>query len=161
MLHYNDKERMVSVKNDRLSLMRGLALVLICAVVGCGNSAAQKELVLSPTYNNLRHLSLAYSQATSKLGRPPVSVEEIRPFLSKLGNPKELLQSPIDGAPFVIRWGVDMRRMRTADGNGIIWAYAANPHDGKRWVLQERHPAEMAEDDFRSASFAPGMKKPF
>jgi hypothetical protein len=155
------KEWMFGVLNGRLSLMIRFLLVFLCGVVGCGASQKSEELTIPPVYNNLRQLSVSYSQATSELGRPPRSAEEAKPFLAKNGDPKELLQSPLDGAPFVIQWGVDVRRLTTADGKKIIWVYEANAHSGKRWVLQERQIVELSEDDFRNAPFAPGMKKPF
>jgi hypothetical protein len=137
--------------------------VLLCGACGCGDPAP-KSVETAPSLNTLRTFSTAYTQATIGLNRAPRNADEIKSYLSKLSegkDPKEFLKSPIDGAPFVIAWGVDPRSLKgTEDGKFPIWAHEANPHSGKRWVVQSRHVIEMSEDDFRNATFAPGLKKP-
>lgn len=134
-------------------------LVLLSGAYGCGASKPI-EVEIAPTYNNLRNLTLAYMQATMSLNHPPANAEQLRPFLAKMGDPKELLSSPIDGEELVIHWGVDLRSLRAKGNDWPIWVYEKNAHNGKRWVIQERNPIELTEEQFQQSLFAPGMKKP-
>lgn len=109
----------------------------------------------------MRNLSTAYMQATLALGHPPKNAQELTPYLAKLGDVKELLKSPIDGEDLVIAWGVDMRSLKRQGSDFPIWVYEKNDHNGKRWVLQERNPMEMTNEQLANAPFAPGFKKPF
>jgi hypothetical protein len=135
--------------------------VLLCGTYGCGGDAP-KSTEVSPLHNNLRTFTLAYVNATKELNRPPRNPEEIKPYLTKLGgNPSEILRSTSDGEELVIQWGSPISKMSAPDGKMLVWVYEKNAHDGKRWVLQGRFATEMTEDEFRNASFSPGIKKPF
>jgi len=41
---------------------------------------------------------MAYIEAHSKLGRPPKSEDDLKPFLKEFGSPDELLVSPTTGS---------------------------------------------------------------
>jgi hypothetical protein len=149
------------VTKVRFSLRSSVSLVLalLCGVNGCAPDAP-KKIEIPAAYNNLRNLVVAYSQATTSLKHPPANAGEIKPFLEKFGNPKEMLTST-DGTELVIHWGVNLKNLKSQEGKFPIWVYETNPHDGKRWVIQERHPTELTEEAFMNSIFAPGMKKPF
>ncbi len=80
------------------------------------------------------------------------------PYLTKLGDPKAILSSPVDGVPLIIQWGTDLQKQQ--DGHFLVWGYEKNSHNGKRWVLQGRLPIELTEEELRNVPFAPGLKKP-
>jgi hypothetical protein len=139
-----------------------LAALLLFAATGCG-SQASKEQSVAPTHSQLRTLALVYTQASFGLNRPPTNAEDLKPYLAKLGgNDNESPPPEIDWANWVVHWGVDPKNLTIgADGAYPIWVYEKSPQSGKRWVVQGRHPAELTEEQFRSATFAPGLKKPF
>lgn len=137
-----------------------LAMSALCAMaIGCGGGGP----VLSDTAKEreqLRKVVLAYTQATSKLKRPPKDAKELRPFLEKVGDPDQLLRSPRNGEEFVIHWGTNLSSLPQVGLRWPIWLYEKTPHRGTRWVVQERKPFELTEDEFRQAAFAPGFKTP-
>ena len=111
--------------------------------------------------NRLRNFTMAYLHATNALNRPPRNAEELKPYLTKIGDPKELLSSPRDGAEWIVHWGADLRKLPAQGDKSPVWLYEKNPHAGKRWVLRERNPMELADEEFRNSLFAPGFKPPF
>src|SRR5688500_1657546 len=86
----------------------GLLLLSPC---GCGSRPTVQAVPES--HQNLRNISFAYAQATDSLGRGPLNKEELKPFLKKMGDPAEILRSPVDGQEFVIHWGLDYRKMKS------------------------------------------------
>ncbi len=67
---------------------------------------AEKHRASEPYTLKFLNIQLAYGKAELKLGRPPKSAEELKPFLS---NPEDLL-SPRDQQPFEVGWGVPVLR---------------------------------------------------
>jgi hypothetical protein len=133
---------------------------VLSGVVGCGGSSTT-TVEVPKAQNNLRNFTSTYLSATERLRRPPKNADELKTDATKLGyDLKELTTSPIDGADLVVQWGVDIKALKSQDGKYPIWAYAKNPHNGKRWVLQSRHPVEMSEEEFKESPLAPGMKRP-
>lgn len=121
---------------------------------GC-SSDAPRQAPDRPAFNNLQALCAGYIRATTALQRPPKNSDELRPFLAKIvDNPDQLLKSTVDGSDLVIYWGADLRTMKPQDGQLPIWAYEQNSHRGKRWVLQERRPKELTDEEFRRAPMA-------
>jgi hypothetical protein len=118
-----------------------------------------RDGTIAPSYNSLRNFVYAYSSASARLGRPPKTAAEFKSAVAKTGaNADELLRSPANGSELVVHWGVDLKSLRSADGRLPIWVYEKRPVNGKRWVVQERYPAELTEQEFRDAAFAPGFK---
>ncbi len=72
-----------------------------------------------------------------------------------------MLNSPIDGAELVVKWGVDLKTLRPQDNKQPVWGFERNSRGGKRWVLQARLPVEMSDQELRDAVFVPGLKSPF
>src|SRR4051812_43883310 len=86
---------------------------LFCVIAGLmlGGCGRKETLTADiPNTSRVGAIQYAYLEASQKLKRPPAKVEEIRPYLQKLGNPDELLVSPRDGKPYVIVWGLDLEK---------------------------------------------------
>jgi len=79
----------------------------------------------------LHRIGQAYENASNRLGRPPKSMEEIRPAFDELGFPIGNLTSPVDHEPFVIIWDVDVS---VAPTNAVL-AYQRSCVGGQRLVL--------------------------
>lgn len=134
----------------------GAGLIAVC---GCGEPPA-KEIEMPLAQIHLRNVVLAYNQAAIALNRPPQNVDDIRPYLSKQGDVKQLLRSP-NGEEFVIQWGYDTRNAKVIGETLPVWIYEKSATEGKRWVVRGRNSLEITDEDLQNASFAPGMKKPF
>jgi hypothetical protein len=102
---------------------------------------------------NLTSIRKAYMAATTRLGRPPKNLDELKPSLAAEGNVEELLISPNDGLPYVIIYGADPRKH--------VMAYEQKGADGVRMVVdQTLLPKRLSADQFDALSFPPGYKKP-
>jgi len=151
-------EYAVLSRRARVRRLVALTLVLLCAQ-GCG-SGGTVEVAKNPVVLNMRKFAAAYIEATAKLKHPPQSAAEFRSYYAKIGDPKELLVSPIDGAELVVAWGADLQKYRAAGEHWPVWAYEANSHGGKRWVLELYRPMELTDEALRTATFVSGFKGP-
>ena len=142
----------------RVRRLVAMALALVCAQ-GCG-SRGTVEVAKNPTVLSMRKFAAAYMEATKKLKHPPQSADEFRSYYSKIGDPKDLLVSPIDGAALVVAWGVDLQKYRATGEHWPVWAYEAKSHGGKRWVLELYRPMELTDEALRAATFVSGFKGP-
>src|ERR1700687_3512944 len=138
-----------------MRLSRGLcvgALVLVSvAASGCSGRGASGES--SKDTENLTSIRKAFIAATTRLGRPPKNLDELKPSLAAEGNVEDLLISPNDGLPYVIVYGADPRKH--------VMAYEQKGVDGVRMVVdQTLLPKRLTADQFDSLSFPPGYKKP-
>ena len=138
-----------------------LGFLLVAAVqTGCGPKA--HVVPFSPAEHNLKHIAMAYNDATSQLNRPPKNAEELKRFLKEFGNPEELLVSPNDGQPYVIVWGVDPTRGGPTEYQGMwpVLAYERQGTGGARAITDIRgRPMRVPEADFPKLTFA-GRHKP-
>jgi hypothetical protein len=138
-----------------------LAAAILAVAVGC-SSSEPNVIPLSDSEKNLSHIVMAYIEAHSKLGRPPKSEDDLKPFLKEFGNPDELLVSPTDGQPYVVIWGVDPTQGGPTDYQGMwqIIAYEKAGAGGKRAVTDVRgRPMTVPDEDFPKLRFA-GRHKP-
>jgi hypothetical protein len=137
------------------------ALALGAGLAGCSPSEKVVHAKLEPAHEYLMKIGTAYVRCNDKLARPPANAGELRPFLSELGNPDELLRSPRDGEPYVICWGVDLRTpLPWARGTSVL-AYEHTGASSKRYVLTTMRSVVLLTDtEFRQASFAPGHSPP-
>jgi hypothetical protein len=123
---------------------------------GCSSSSNQ-----GPPWNAgqaaLAKVVDAYVNAQQRLNRPPRGVEDLRSHLA--GNPDEALRSPVDGEPYVIVWGTDVRTPTISGDTLPIFIYERKGKDGRR------HAADvmlgmpvLSEQEFRTAQFAGGHR---
>lgn len=142
----------------------GLALTLF--VVGCTKSG---DGSVSPdgsaVQRRLTAVHFLYSAYADKNGRSPANAEELRAFGEAIptgeGGPvsltAEVLTSPRDGLPIVVRYGILLRstlKASTADATreeGPVIAYEAVGFNGKRFVVfaGSRRIDEVEESAFR------------
>lgn len=99
-----------------------------------------------PNTARLGAIQYAYQKAAQKLHRPPAKLEEIRPYLTELGNPEELLVSPRDGKPYVIVWGFDREKAYGPDNP--VWVYEQDGAQGERIVLTLLGIMPMSDAEF-------------
>lgn len=130
----------------------------MASLTGC--SGKRSEPSFSAAEDRLYTIGKAYIQASSQLNRGPKSYEEIQSFVP--GNAsQDLLNSPNDGEPFVILWGVDFNKLPPGKDPFYVGAYEKTGSGGKRVVL--RFPigvVSMTEAEFRAAVFPPGHQPP-
>jgi len=124
----------------------GLALLLMGAgLVGC--SAKVNNVEPPKEWFNIIYVATAYSEAETKLGRTPKNADELKPYLKKFGNPDELLISPNDGLPFVVRYGI------TNKGSGYpIIAYEQKGKDGKHQIIDTQLMPRKITDEQLAAN---------
>ena len=115
---------------DRL----GWACVLFGFVAGCSPDPVEVSKSRSEQVANLQKIRAAYNQAIEKLGRPPANEKEARRFLEAFGSPDEILKSPVDGEPYVVIWGVNLKHVPLRMPAAII-AYEKTGREGQRNVL--------------------------
>jgi hypothetical protein len=107
----------------------GLALVLAgVSQIGC--SAKVNNVEPPKEWFNIIYVGTAFSEAETKLGHAPKNVDELKPYLKKFGDPDQLLISPNDGLPFVVRYGL----VNKGTGYPII-AYEQKGKDGKHQII--------------------------
>jgi hypothetical protein len=126
---------------------------------GCSTSAP--PLVPKEHGENLASILTAYSEAALKLQRPPNSLEELKPFLQKLGDPSRLLVSPHDGQPYEIHWGIDPQQVRNTgpgEPQPPLIVHERTGKNGIRYVATGLGVFRMADAEFEQARR--GMKKP-
>jgi len=134
-------------------------LLLCLGGLGCGGSQPT-PVSIAGSYQNLTTIKLAYLQATKALDRPPRNLDDLRPFLKKLGDPAEILRSPNDGEAYKILWGVDVMNVKPTDGQLPVTAYEQLGKDGKRYVLFVKEIRQVSDEDFKKARFPPGYQAP-
>ena len=131
-------------------------LTVVLAGAGC-NSTTNSDVSLPN--QNLRMIGQAYTQATDKLNRGPANLQELMPYLEKLGDPTNILRSANDGEEFVILWKVDYRTAENG-ANPPVTAYEKKGRNGKRQVLKVRSIFQMTDEDFKQAPFPAGHTPP-
>jgi hypothetical protein len=104
----------------------------------------------------LHKIGLAINEATARLGRPPANLEELRPYVGEHGDPDRLVVSPLDGQPFVILWGTDVRSV----GYGTVLGYERSGTGGRRFVLTASTVLQMTDEELNRADFPAGHQPP-
>jgi hypothetical protein len=128
----------------------------LTASAGCWSSEPH-VVPLSNSEKNLSRIATAYIDAHEKLGRPPKSVDDLKPSLKEAGTPEDVLISPNDGEPYVVIWGVDPSRGGPTDYQGMwqILGYEKRGKGGKRAVTDIRgRPMTVPDADFPKLTFA-------
>ncbi len=133
---------------------------LLAALAGC--SSGVHVVPLTPAEQELANLVAACMDAEEKLSRPPKSAEELKPFLQRFGDPKDLLTltSPNDGEPYTVVWGAALVGGPTDyEGMFPIIAYERKGKGGKRAVVDVRgRPLTVPQGDFSRLTFVRGHK---
>ncbi|MDX1948013.1 MAG: hypothetical protein SFU86_21620 [Pirellulaceae bacterium] len=131
-------------------LLFWVALVALAAS-GCGGSVPPKVPALDG--KRLGAISFAYQRASEKLGHPPTSIAELKPHLSLVGDPDELLVSPRDGQPYVIVWGVNLEAFEGP--TPPVVAYEAGGAGGRRMVLNVMGISVLTDAEFAALNLTP------
>jgi hypothetical protein len=138
-------------------------LALLAAVVcaGCATRPVVSEHEMDPAQERLLTVGQAYSQFNYDKDRPPRGPQDLKDYLAKSPGPDQVLQSPRDGQPFVICWGVDLRVPPEWAKSRPALAYEKSGSGGRRFVLTTMRNVELVADaDFRQSSFPPGHSPP-
>lgn len=118
--------------------------------VGCSPSAPTQTRDSGP----LSQIAKAYVEATNKLNRPPLSIEDLTPHFPPGTDANSLLNSPTDGKPYVIIWGTDPRQ--GMDLKPLVIGYEAEGMGGARFVFTAMGVSLMGDADFKEAKFPTG-----
>ena len=133
--------------------------MLLGVLAGCSSSAP--PLVPNEHGENLGCILTAYCEAAQKLQRPPNHLDELKPFLQKLGDPGRLLVSAHDGQPYEILWGIDPLQLRSTgpgEPQPPLIVHERTGKNGIRYVATGLGVFRMADEEFEQARR--GMKKP-
>lgn len=137
-----------------LAAVSGLGAVL-AALLGCSKPPPEPEDAAAV---NLRRIAQAFDVAEYKLRRAPRDEGELRRFLGETGaavDPDQLLRSPRDGQPYVIRYGSRL----DPDGRNTVLAHEKDGVGGRRYVITlSRDVRLLSEQEFSAAEFAGGKK---
>jgi hypothetical protein len=104
----------------------------------------------------LHKIGLAINEATARLGRPPGNLDELRPYLREHGDPDRLVVSPVDGQPFVLLWGIDVR----SAAYDTVLGYEQIGTGGRRFVLTASTVLQMTDDEFAKVAPLPNNRPP-
>jgi hypothetical protein len=128
--------------------LRLLGVLALAALSGCGGGP-QPMPAESGAAAHLRQIANAYDSVVMRGGRPPRSMEDLRPVLQAMvpgKDPDEYFRSPNDGEPYVIVWGIRLDRIDDADG---VLAHEKKGRDGKRFVITlSRFTKELSDAEF-------------
>jgi len=113
--------------------------------IGCSSKVNNVEP--PKEWFNIIYVGTAFTEAEAKLGRVPKNAEELKPFLQRFGNPDELLISPNDGLPFVVRYGV----VNKGSGYPVI-AYEQKGKDGKHQIIDTQLMPRKITDEQLAAN---------
>lgn len=144
--------------NKVCSQVRFLGIIVVfCSVllVGC-SSSSNPEVVTSGDSSNLQKIQKAYNAYISRTGKGPERLEDLKPFLEKETNIQQLANSPNDGQPYVIIWGVN--HLKNPSPQPIVIAYEKTGKGGTRFVFTSVGILEMSEEEFNNAQFANNHK---
>jgi hypothetical protein len=98
-----------------------------------GGSLAPDEL--TPEAEAILHVGQAYRDAYTARKKPPSSIKDLKPYLTKFGDPDKVLISPSDNQPYEITWGVVPRHPPRSMKVSPFLVSEKNGKDGKRYVL--------------------------
>jgi hypothetical protein len=136
------------------------SFLALMALAGC---FASKPPKYQPTKaeENLLRLGAAYRDASQRLQRGPSSLEELKPFLKKHGDPDEILKSPNDGEAFGIVWGLIPQHYKPGTKVFTVLAYERKGVAGKRYVLDPMLKVKiMNEKAFAHVEFPADHHRP-
>lgn len=132
--------------------LRWLAAAAAVLAIGCGTGENRAAKPVAPAAERLLAIGVAYSRFNFERGGPPRGPEDLRELLAGA----DLFTSPRDSEPFVVFWGVDLRRPLAGATGRPILAHERTGGEGGRYVLTTmRHVELLAEDEFRASSFPP------
>jgi hypothetical protein len=148
-----------------------VGLVVVFSGAGCSKSKAPDRPMAAA---QLSAIGRAYFEATEEMGHPPRNKEELMKYIKMTkknpDNPEEsvtvdaaeVLRSTNDNEDFVILWDVDVTKFDLSGRPSAlpVLAYEKNGKDGKRYVLQIRHPSHVTDEKLESLPFPPGHKFP-
>jgi hypothetical protein len=142
---------------------RSVGLFLCLTAVGCSSSSTPVVVdhPLDKTHENLLRIGTVYRRFCVEQKKPPAGPQDLAPALKEFGDPKEIFNSPRDGQPFVICWGVDLTQPVPWAKTRPVLAYEKLGANGNRWVLTTVRSIEQVDDaSFRSSEFPPGHRPP-
>jgi len=108
-----------------------------------------------PVGERLHKIGLALNEAATRLGRPPMDLSEVRPFLAEHGDPDHLLVSPRDGQPFRVFWDVDVRSV----AYDTVLAHEQVGSGGTRFVLTATAVVQLTDAELNAAAFPAGHRR--
>jgi hypothetical protein len=93
----------------------------------------------------LLKLGQAYSPYCTQHKKPPSQQADLKAALTTA----DALQSPDDGKPFVVCWGVDLNKPIAPKEQPTVVAYEATGANGKRYVLTTaRNVVHLSDAEF-------------
>jgi hypothetical protein len=113
--------------------------LIVPLTMGCtsqkdaGRSLAPSEF--TPEAEAILHVGQAYRDAYTALKRPPASTKDLKPYLTKFGDPDKVIISPSDGQPYEISWGIVPGRPPRSMKIRPFLVCEKSGKDGKRYVL--------------------------
>jgi len=110
-----------------------IPLTMGCSHKEVGSSLAPDEF--TPEAEAILHVGQAYRDSYTARKKPPASIKDLKPYLTKFGDPDNLLISPSDGQPYEITWGVVPGHPPRSMKVSPFLVCEKSGKDGKRYVL--------------------------
>jgi hypothetical protein len=130
------------------------AIILSLSSTGC-TPVKVVDTPLPVAKERLLKLGQAYGQYCTQHSKPPTQLTDLKSFQMT----GDAVQSPDDGKPFVICWGVDFTKPIGQGQQPTVVAYETTGKDGKRYVLTTaRNVQHLTDAEFRASTFPPGHK---
>jgi hypothetical protein len=82
---------------------------VVLLTAGCGSRKDTKPVAadeLTPEGQAILNVGQAYRDAYTAKKTPLAGINDLKPYLTKFGDPDKVLVSPSDGQPYEITWGV-------------------------------------------------------
>jgi hypothetical protein len=135
---------------------RFYGVIILCLLAkGCGSTKKLAENDMEPVAERLLELGHAYATFNFQRGEPPKVAEDLIGLISS----EEVLISQRDSAPFVVYWGVDLRKPPSWARGRPILAHEGQGINGVRYVLTTLRSVELLDlSEFESSSFPPTVE---
>jgi hypothetical protein len=131
--------------------MRIAVVVLLLGALGC--SGATTSANIDPTKDRLSKIARVYLTSETELKRPPQNIDDLKPIADKRGFGDEIWKSENDGQPFVIVWGVDIKKPGAVPA---ILAHEKEGRGGRKWAVDVMlSPHHMTDEELNLAKGKP------
>ena len=137
--------RRLFVRSGLMTLLAAHAL----ATGGCGTSGPVVVVNRNsdPTRDRLIQIGYAYREVYTRTGRPPKSLDDLRPVMKESGTPEEALVSTRDGKPFEVVWGKAFFVVADPNHKPSILIHEAIGKDTSRYVYWDNGMAELLPEE--------------
>ena len=136
---------------------RAASIWAVCLISLTSCRPAEVVTRVPVDHAKLKGIVTIYAYATADLGRPPESVDELKPIFEKasIDDPQGAITSSRDNQEFVILWGIDLNGRYA--GSETPLAHERLGQDGARLVVTcAQRVSEISDTEFASLPWPEG-----